>query len=83
MNVITGIEAKYLLEARLDHTYTGELTHCNNLIQSWHKGSTQEHAGIFSDELKRALRKLSGFWSRCAAVVPSSHFCVSFKSVTM
>ena len=74
MSVISGTEATYLLEARLDRTYTGELRPSIQLIDSWHStGATQQRGGV-TEELRRASRRVEGYWKRYdAANAPFYH----------
>ena len=64
MSVNSGTEASYLLEARLDCTYTGELQPFIELIRSWHRNGAEEHRGTVTEELKGASRKVGGYWKR-------------------
>ena len=64
MSVISGTEATYLLEARLDRAYTEELRQPLDLICSWHKAGAQEHTRNIAEELERASRKVGGYWRR-------------------
>lgn len=64
MSVISGTEATYLLEARLDYTYSGELQPVIGLIRSWHSTGAEQDRGTVTEELKRAYRKVGGYWKR-------------------
>ena len=63
-----GGEAAFLLEARLERDFR-ELQRFNDIITTWRRATghvesqTPAHWPI-GEELKRASRKVGGFWSR-------------------
>ena len=64
MSVISGTEATYLVEARLDLTFTGELGPFIEVLQSWRQIGAMQHRGGVTEGLKSASRKVGGYWRR-------------------
>ena len=71
MSVISGTEATYLVEARLNLTFTGELKPFIGLLHTWHQRGAQQHTDSVTEELKCASRKVGGYWRRSADATPA------------
>jgi hypothetical protein len=75
-------EEASIVEARLERDYQ-QLKPFNELIHSWGKPSnghapSDSSSPAINEELKRASRKVGGFWSRSASLQPSSNCCLAF-----